>query len=100
MTTDNIKQQLQTIMTTTREEDKQYLNEVKEEIKTKRKPGRPRTYTIQEAKERVRQYDLKRYRENREKKIEMVKKCQRAKKEAEKLKLEAEKLKLEETKTN
>ena len=32
MTTDNIKQQLQTIMTTTPEEDKQYLNEVKEEI--------------------------------------------------------------------
>ena len=67
MTTDNIKQQLQTIMTTTPEEDKQYLNEVKEEIKTKRKPGRPRIYTIEEAKERVRQYDLRRYRENREK---------------------------------
>ena len=36
MTTDNIKQQLQTTMTTTPEEDKQYLNEVKEEIKTKK----------------------------------------------------------------
>ena len=35
MTTDNIKQQLQTIMETTPEEDKQYLNEVKEEIKKK-----------------------------------------------------------------
>ena len=35
MTTDNIKQQLQTIMTTTPEEDKQYLNGVKEEIKKK-----------------------------------------------------------------
>ena len=35
MTTDNIKQQLQTIMTTTPEEDKQYFNEVKEEIKKK-----------------------------------------------------------------
>ena len=93
MTTDIVKQQLQTIMTTTPEEDKQYLNEVKEEIKTKRKPGRPRIYTIEEAKERVRQYDLRRYRENREKKIEMVKRCQRAKKER-------EKLKLEETKTN
>ena len=68
MTTDSIKQQLQTIMTTTPEEDKQYLNEVDEEIKTKRKPGRPRIYTIEEAKERVRQYDLRRYRENREKK--------------------------------
>ena len=30
--TDIIKQQLKTIMTTTQEEDKQYLNEVKEEI--------------------------------------------------------------------
>ena len=68
MTTDNIKQQLQTIMETTPEEDKQYLNEVKEEIKTKRKRGRPRIYTIEEATERVRQYDLRRYRENREKK--------------------------------
>ena len=35
MTTDNIKQELQTIMETTPEEDKQYLNEVKEEIKKK-----------------------------------------------------------------
>ena len=84
MTTDIIKQQLKTIMTITPEEDKQYLNEVIEEIKTKRKPGRPRIYTIEEAKERVRQYDLRRYRENREKKIEMVKRCQRAKKEREK----------------
>ena len=33
MTTDIVKQQLQTIMETTPEEDKQYLNEVKEEIK-------------------------------------------------------------------
>ena len=39
MTTDNIKQQLQTIMTTTPEEDKQYLNEVKEEIKKKDQLG-------------------------------------------------------------
>ena len=68
MATDIIKQQLQTIMTTTQQEDQQYLNEVKEEIKqTKRKPGRPRIHTIEEAKERVRQYDLRRYRENREK---------------------------------
>ena len=35
MTTDIVKQQLQTIMETTPEEDKQYLNEVKEEIKKK-----------------------------------------------------------------
>ena len=68
MTTDNIKQQLQTIMTTTPEEDKQYLNEVKEEIKKIKRPvGRPRLYTPEEAKERVRQYDLRRYRETREK---------------------------------
>ena len=92
MTTDNIKQQLKTIMESTPQEDQQYLNEVKEEIKTKRPVGRPRLYTIEEAKERVRQYDLRRYRENREKKIEMVKRCQRAKKEAEKLKKEAEKV--------
>ena len=36
MTTDIVKQQLQTIMETTPEEDKHYLNEVKEEIKTKK----------------------------------------------------------------
>ena len=67
MTTDIIEN-LKTIMTTTPQEDQQYLNEVVEEIKqTKRKPGRPRIYTVEEAKERVRQYDLRRYRENREK---------------------------------
>ena len=82
MTTDIIEN-LKTIMTTTLQEDQQYLNEVIEEIKqTKRKPGRPRIYTVEEAKERVRQYDLRRYRENREK-IEMVKQNQRAKKEKE-----------------
>ena len=67
MTTDIIKQRLKSIMTTTPEEDKQYLNEVIEEIKTKRKPGRPRIYTIEEAKESVRQYGLRRYKENGEK---------------------------------
>ncbi len=67
MTTDIIKQQLQTIMTTTQQKDQQYLNEVKEEINKKRPVGRPRLYTPEEAKERVRQYDLRRYRENREK---------------------------------
>ena len=82
MTTDIIEN-LKPIMTTTPEEDKQYLNEVIEEIKTKRKPGRPRLYTPEEAKERVRQYDLRRYRENRDKQIEMVKGYQRAKKERE-----------------
>ena len=67
-------------MTTTPEEDKQYLNEVKEEIKTKRKPGRPRIYTVEEAKERVRQYDLRRYRENREKKQKWLKNVKEQKK--------------------
>ena len=109
----NIIEKLQKLMITTKEEDKQYLNEIIDELqqskKTRGRPrkhnkenediikkrpvGRPRLHTIEEAKERVRQYDLRRYRENREKKIEMVKRCQRAKKER-------EKLKLEETKTN
>lgn len=42
MTTDIIEK-LQKIMTTTQEEDKQYLNEVIEELKQTKKPrGRPR----------------------------------------------------------
>ena len=61
-------------MESTPEEDKQYLNEVKEEIKKIKRPvGRPRLYTPEEAKERVRQYDLRRYRENREKKQKWLK---------------------------
>ena len=49
------------LMTTTQEEDTQYLNEVSQEIKVKRKPGRPRMYTPEEAKERIRAYDRRRY---------------------------------------
>ena len=85
----NIIEKLQKLMITTQEEDKQYLNEIIDELQqSKNKPrgrprkhnkenediikkrpvGRPRLYTIEEAKERVRQYDLRRYRENREKK--------------------------------
>ena len=39
MTTDIVEQQLQTIMSVTEKEDKQYLNEVKEEIKKKDQLG-------------------------------------------------------------
>ena len=49
------------LMTTTQEEDTQYLNEVIQEIKIKRKPGRPIIYTPEEAKERIRAYDRRRY---------------------------------------
>ena len=49
------------LMTTTHEEDTQDLNEVIPEIKIKRKPGRPRTYTPEEAKERIKAYDKRRY---------------------------------------
>ena len=50
------------LMTTTQEEDTQYLNEVIQEIKVKRKPGRPTNCTPEEAKERIRAYDRRRYR--------------------------------------
>ena len=63
-------EQLTKLMTTTQEEDTQYLNEVIEEIKVKRKPGRPRLYTPEEAKERVREYDRRRYHADPAKKIE------------------------------
>ena len=49
------------LMTTTQEEDTQYLNEVIQEVKVKRKPGRPRIYTPEEVKERIREYDRRRY---------------------------------------
>ena len=63
-------EKLTELMTTTQEEDTQYLNEVIEEIKVKRKPGRPRLYTPEEAKERVREYDRRRYHADPAKKIE------------------------------
>ena len=63
-------EQLTKLMTTTQEEDTQYLNEVIQEIKVKRKPGRPRLYTPEEAKERVREYDRRRYHADPAKKIE------------------------------
>ena len=43
------------------------------EIKIKRKPGRPRTYTPEEAKERIKAYDKRRYHADPLKKIALVK---------------------------
>ena len=63
-TIENLKQ----LMTTTREEDTQYLQEVRQEIKAKRPRGRPRIYTPEEAKERIREYDRRRYYADPEKK--------------------------------
>ena len=68
-TTEKITQ----LMTTTQEEDTQYLNEVIQEIKVKRKPGRPKIYTPEEAKERIRAYDIRRYHADPLKKIALVK---------------------------
>ena len=49
------------LTTTTPDEDKQFLNEVIQEIKVKRPRGRPRIYTPEELKERIRAYDKRRY---------------------------------------
>ena len=59
--------------TTTPDEDKQFLNEVIQEIKVKRPRGRPRIYTPEEAKERIRAYDIRRYHADPEKKKALVK---------------------------
>ena len=56
-----IIENLTQLMTTTPDEDKQFLNEVIQEIKVKRPRGRPRIYTPEEAKERIRAYDRRRY---------------------------------------
>ena len=69
------KENLTKLMTTTYpvgKEDTQYLNEVIQEIKIKRKPGRPRIYTPDEAKERIRDYDRRRYHADPAKKIALV----------------------------
>ncbi len=76
-----IIENLTNLMTTTPEEDKQYLNEVIEEIKVKRPRGRPRIYTPEEAKERIRAYDRRRYYEDPEKKKALSKRNYYAKKE-------------------
>ena len=72
------KENLTKLMTTTYpvgKEDTQYLNEVispLDQIKIKRKPGRPRIYTPDEAKERIRDYDRRRYHADPAKKIALV----------------------------
>ena len=72
------KENLTKLMTTTYpvgKEDTQYLNEVispLDQIKIKRKPGRPRIYTPDEAKERIRYYDRRRYHADPAKKIALV----------------------------
>ena len=58
------------LMTTTHEEDTQSLNEVIQEIKIKRKRGRPKKYTPEELLERKRASDKRRYDLNPAKKIE------------------------------
>ena len=69
----SIIENLTELMTTTQEEDTQYLNEVIQEIKVKRPRGRPRIYTPEEAKERIRAYDIRRYHADPEKKKALVK---------------------------
>ena len=63
-------EKLTELMTTTQEEDTQYLNEVIQEIKVKRKPGRQKMYTPEELLERKRASDKRRYDLNPQKKIE------------------------------
>ena len=64
----SIIEKLTQIMTTTPDEDKQYLNEVIQEIKVKRPRGRPRIYTPEQLLERKRERDRRRYYEDPEKK--------------------------------
>ena len=65
-------EQITKLMTTTQEEDTQYLNEVIQEIEIKRKPGRPIIYTPEEANERIRAYDRRRYNADPLNKIALV----------------------------
>ena len=76
-----ITENLTQLTTTTNDEDKQYLNEVIEDIKIKKPRGRPRIYTQEEAKERIKDYDRRRYHADPEKKKELIKKYRQAKKE-------------------
>ena len=64
------KENLTKLMTTTSEEDTQYLNEVIQEIKIKRKPGRPKLFTVEELLIRKRASDKRRYDLDPQKKIE------------------------------
>ena len=64
------KENLTKLMTTTSEEDAQYLNEVIQEIKIKHKPGRPKLFTVGELLIRKRASDKRRYDLDPQKKIE------------------------------
>ena len=66
----SIIENLTQLTTTTPDEDKQFLNEVIQEIKIKRPRGRPKLYTPEERKERKRANDRRRYYEDHAKKIE------------------------------
>ena len=57
----SIIENLTELTTTTPDEDKQFLNEVIQEIKVKRPKGRPRIYTPEERKERKRANDRRHY---------------------------------------
>ena len=70
-----IIENLTQLMTTTPDEDKQFLNEVIQEIKVKRPRGRPsgtKKFTEEEALERRRACDKRRYDRDPQKKIEAV----------------------------
>jgi len=60
------------LMTTTSEEVISPDSLREHQIKIKRKPGRPRIYTPDEAKERIRDYDRRRYHADPAKKIALV----------------------------
>ena len=64
----SVIENLTELIITTPDEDKQFLNEVIQEIKVKRPRGRPRIYTLEEARERIRAYDIRRYHADPEKK--------------------------------
>ena len=72
------------LMTTTPDEDKQYLNEVIEEIKVKRPRGRPKIYTPEEIIERIRLRDRIRYNQDPQKKMDAIRAYRQSKKEAKK----------------
>ena len=63
-----VTENLKLLTTSTMDEDKQFLTEVIEEIKIKKQRGRPRIYTQEEAKERIKAYDRRRYHADPEKK--------------------------------
>ena len=54
--------------TMTYEEDKKALNEVIDEITIQKKRGRPKLYTPEEIRERIKAYDRKRYHADPQKK--------------------------------